>query len=661
MILDLSIIKGVDIVAQKIIKGPVDDNSLNSTNHNFTELYSGFRDTSGKINKVEKDINNRMDNFIDETSDAAFDKVVDSARLEWDTVIEKKSDLPSDAKKGKTIGVKEDGLVYRYNGIDWIEIYEINLNPITEVDGRLSSQLADTDSFRGKESAILRKKPTPMITWLDDDGQMGVYEKLYPLAQEYGIVFTSALITSRVGNREGYMDWNHVEELKDSGHFEFVSHTHAHSTALRPDQMTEEQLRDDYASTKKILKARGLNYRCVVYPFATYREREVEIAKEYFDYAVGTATRGNRIVTGKFDNYDLGRTNGQGYEWLDVVKTQIDKAVNENAWLLLTTHVDQGGWWDESYAREVIEYVLSKGVKFVTTEEGINAHGNIAQFNGNVISAKGEIFGSELGISRVDNNTSITGNTSIDYFKKGAITYSRISGNRGGFPSNDSGILETHRIFESETNLWEYQIFITTRSKRIYYRKLDEETREWQDWVLQGMTQHLPTNSVTTNMLPTHDILKNKITYSAVNTSGHSTFPRQKSGMLITYAQQTDSFAYQEYHIFRSGDVYKRWFDSSNNKWLSWRPAGNTIVLDFNEYNSDNKIEDFDFGITVFSCNSANGGSNLPNDTGGTFTTYYTHKTELAWNYQEFKEYGTTNKYIRSARLNGDWSPWSQL
>src|SRR5699024_3441899 len=154
LILGLNIIKGVDIVARKEIKNPMDDNSLNNTNHNFTELYSGFRDTSGKINKVEKDINDRMDNFIDETSDAAFDKVVDSARLNWDTMVEKYSDLPSDAKKGTTIGVKEDSLVYRYDGSKWVDIYEINLNPISEVDDRLSSQLAQTINIRNFGGAV---------------------------------------------------------------------------------------------------------------------------------------------------------------------------------------------------------------------------------------------------------------------------------------------------------------------------------------------------------------------------------------------------------------------------------------------------------------------------------------------------------------------------
>src|SRR5699024_6846795 len=85
-------------------------------------------------------------NVVKTVSDKAFDKVVDSARLDWDTMVNKKSDLPSDAKKGTTIGVKEDSLVYRYDGSKWVDIYEINLNPISEVDDRLSSQLAETDT-----------------------------------------------------------------------------------------------------------------------------------------------------------------------------------------------------------------------------------------------------------------------------------------------------------------------------------------------------------------------------------------------------------------------------------------------------------------------------------------------------------------------------------
>ena len=42
-------------MAQKIIKGPVDDNSLNSTNHNFTELYNMKNVLQTQINDLVLD------------------------------------------------------------------------------------------------------------------------------------------------------------------------------------------------------------------------------------------------------------------------------------------------------------------------------------------------------------------------------------------------------------------------------------------------------------------------------------------------------------------------------------------------------------------------------------------------------------------------------
>src|SRR5699024_8305405 len=51
LILGLNIIKGVDIVARKEIKNPMDDNSLNNTNHNFIELYQ-------KSNRMTAILNN---------------------------------------------------------------------------------------------------------------------------------------------------------------------------------------------------------------------------------------------------------------------------------------------------------------------------------------------------------------------------------------------------------------------------------------------------------------------------------------------------------------------------------------------------------------------------------------------------------------------------
>lgn len=112
-------------MARKDIGIPLDRKNRNNHNENYKELYNDFR------------------NVVQKVSDEVFDKVVDNARLDWDKMVDKYSDLPSNAEKGTTIGVKEEGVVYRFNGSDWDSIYEINLNPISEVDERLTTQLAD--------------------------------------------------------------------------------------------------------------------------------------------------------------------------------------------------------------------------------------------------------------------------------------------------------------------------------------------------------------------------------------------------------------------------------------------------------------------------------------------------------------------------------------
>src|SRR5699024_6069152 len=125
------------------------------------------------------------------------------------------------------------------------------------------------------------------------------------------------------------------------------------------------------------------------------------------------------------NNYYIRRTTIE--RGADIVKRQIDKAVAENGWVIVISHVDNTGsndWWDESVAREVIEYAQNQGLEFVTTEEGINRFGNIAQFGasspymdiedevmhggGTVIDADGIIHSYDMGRYRILPKSSIS-------------------------------------------------------------------------------------------------------------------------------------------------------------------------------------------------------------------------------------------------------------
>lgn len=96
-----------------------------------------------KENENWSEIENNFNNIVDEVSEEAFNKVVDSAKLNWKEPVNSFSDLPSTAEVGETRMVRETQKVYRY-GYDgqWKEIQEIDVGPLNEVDNRLTAQLA---------------------------------------------------------------------------------------------------------------------------------------------------------------------------------------------------------------------------------------------------------------------------------------------------------------------------------------------------------------------------------------------------------------------------------------------------------------------------------------------------------------------------------------
>src|SRR5699024_475549 len=79
-------------------------------------------------------------------SDAAFDKVVDNAKINWKEPVDNFNSLPSNAKNGDTRMDRSTGKVYRYDGTNWVEIQQIDAGPVNEVDARLTSQLNEKAS-----------------------------------------------------------------------------------------------------------------------------------------------------------------------------------------------------------------------------------------------------------------------------------------------------------------------------------------------------------------------------------------------------------------------------------------------------------------------------------------------------------------------------------
>ena len=103
------------------------------------------RDERNKTNENWDEIEGNYNNVVENVSDKAFDKVVDSAKLNWKEPVDTLANLPSDAVEGDTRMVRETGKVYRFNGSEWQEIQEIDVTAINEVEERFMSRFAKTE------------------------------------------------------------------------------------------------------------------------------------------------------------------------------------------------------------------------------------------------------------------------------------------------------------------------------------------------------------------------------------------------------------------------------------------------------------------------------------------------------------------------------------
>lgn len=252
-----------------------------------------------------------------------------------------------------------------------------------------------------KQSTLIKRyKRRPIITWIDDDGLKEVYDRIKPLVEDYNIPITSCLMTNKIGVNARFLTWDQVVELKNIG-MEFMSHGHILDLDNQPKDMTFEELDADFATSKKVLAEHGIYNRGIVFPMKQYTDNMRRAAMKHFEYVISAGGYDVQVPE-KIDNYRILRVSVE--QPIENVKLAIDRAYELNGWLVLVGHISQGDWYSDAHCREVIEYALSKGLEFVTTQEGINIMGNIAQFGDTKITTDGKIINNGIGLINVNRN-----------------------------------------------------------------------------------------------------------------------------------------------------------------------------------------------------------------------------------------------------------------
>ncbi len=124
-----------------------------------------------------------------------------------------------------------------------------------------------------------KKGPAPApksVVIVEDDAHKTVYSDMYPLAKKYNVPVTIFIYPSAVSNAKYAMTWDQLRELKQSGLFDFQSHTYWHPNfkrerkKLKPadfDKLVSSQL---LKAKDKINKELGVTVDLLAWPFGIY-------------------------------------------------------------------------------------------------------------------------------------------------------------------------------------------------------------------------------------------------------------------------------------------------------------------------------------------------------------------------------------------------------
>lgn len=223
----------------------------------------------------------------------------------------------------------------------------------------------------------------PIITFIDDDGRNAYATVVQPLLDSYGYKGTVAVITSEVGF-ENALTLEQLNELKLNG-YEIVSHSHTHSPNIyNPtdnDGVSDEAIYNDLVASRTWIETNGFNSECLIFPFGHYGEKASKFVRQAikagFQFACN-ANSGKSNDAKVINTYWLDRVFVMNSNSLQNLKTLVDRCIENNGWLILSTHAyDESEMGDLTNLRSILAYINEKNVAVKTFGEASSIKKNI--------------------------------------------------------------------------------------------------------------------------------------------------------------------------------------------------------------------------------------------------------------------------------------------
>jgi peptidoglycan/xylan/chitin deacetylase (PgdA/CDA1 family) len=138
------------------------------------------------------------------------------------------------------------------------------------------------DYYLGKRQA---PQPRSVVITVDD-GHISVYRDMFPLVKKYHIPVTLFIYPSAISNASYAMTWGQLREMKETGLFDFQSHTFWHPNFKKDkkrlipaeyENFVAMQLRK---SKEKLEKELNVRVNMLGWPFGIYDDDLIRKAKE---------------------------------------------------------------------------------------------------------------------------------------------------------------------------------------------------------------------------------------------------------------------------------------------------------------------------------------------------------------------------------------------
>lgn len=561
--------------------------------------------------------------------------------------------------------VKADGTVY---------------NTLRDRLNDSDAQLMETKNklkLEGWELQSKTRKIKPLVTFVDDDGRKEVLTKLKPLSEQYNIPFVVTVYVRAIEENPNYMNKEDLIYLQNELGWEISSHSYNHP---RLDELSEEEQEFELRYSKEVLEGWGLKVNNFCYPFDSRNDKTYELVRKYYRTARRSYGGINTVPleTYRLRSVPLGSWQLEGQDTLEFYKSQVDKAIEQNGWLIFMTHCADPNHDDvqQQYLEQTIQYILSKNVEIVTFDQASDILGNIIDIGDFtkddlyrdhfVVGVDGSVSSSTIDktVMSVPADTYNAHNVPSD-FPPGKVIYNRVTtSNSDGMPILIGGTLKTTTVGVYGVTSLQYsnlvQEYYPFGNVGIYRRRA-LDAQNWSDWKRVDSIDYIsPPNNVS-NDSPINEFREQSITYTRISAPNATGFPETQAGMLITNRlENVNSLNWQEYHVYNSNNVYRRYW-TEQNTWSDWELLNSSIIrLAPNSVTADTPYSEFKnrkISYCQITLANANG---FPNNQAGTLITNRLNG-DPGYCWQEYKVYNSFDKFKRYCKSDGTWSEWKKF